>query len=151
MFKCSDVLNEESRGSPWPVSEAAGRVMWACELPQDLPRNKIALCNLLCSRWLNLNLHSNNFLLTVSKWWDESLLSPFVGKEQVHRSFSVNPGESWSTSCLGERCPLHVNSVWQRSFCYSSCQLAFVWMWNKLGVLKCWVSRSAVAPNSSAV
>lgn len=89
----------------------------------------------------------------VKKWSYESLLDPFVGKEQVHSlGFLVKPRESWSTwPALENFVATTVSSMWQSTVCSPPCQLASVWMQNKLGVLKCWVSRSATAPDSSAV
>lgn len=79
-------------------------------------------------------------LLAISS---KSLLSPFMGNEQIHRFWELFV-ESWSASCLGEQHPLHINyhpcHVPENSFCSSFCLWPFLWMWNNLGVLTGWVS-----------
>lgn len=90
----------------------------------------------------------------VKKWSYEILLDPFVGKEQVHRSWLFGEATGvlmYLLPALENFVATTISSVWQSSVCSPPCQLASVWMQNKLGVLKCWVSCSAMALDSSAV
>lgn len=83
-----------------------------------------------------------------NEWSHERLLSPFVGKERVQRSWvcseprgtpppALENGVSFLSAAL--------LCVAKSSLSSPSWQLAFVWKWNKLLVLK--VSCRVVAPN----
>lgn len=152
MFKRSDVLNEELRGSSWLAAEAAKRTIWACELPLNLPSNKLQSAISCIQGDLILTYIAVISCSPVNKWSYESLCGE--GASAWIFGFQWPQGSLGLAAALKSGVPFisaRLFCIAKSSFCSPSCQLEFVWMWNKLGVLKCWVSCSAVAQNSSAV
>lgn len=139
-------MRNQGQALGWWQRQHLGTIS-ACELPQHLPSSKTALFNLLCSGWLNLNLHSNSFLLTSKRWSHESAQS-FCGEGVSAKILGLQWAQGALPLALGSAVPFLSSTllyVAMSSFSSPSWQLAFVWEWNKLVVLK--VSCSAMAPN----